>query len=293
LSAAERSTSEQENALQSTTEPELVINGTDRSRLAHAARRDLVDGLMMWEMWGRMSWLEVKRRYRRTLLGPMWVAASLGIFAIVLSLVWASLFKQNVREYLPFMLSGLIPWILIAGCVSEACSAFISGEPLMKSRRFPYSVLLHVILARHTTVFAHNMITFAVAALFCSVPLTLNTLLIVPGMALLLVNLSWIALLLAILCLRYRDVQQVVSSIMQIALFITPVFWPTAQLTGRLTAVVDFNLLYHMIEMVRAPMLGKAPSAGSYLVCLVFAAAGWLVTYQLLARKRHRLVYWF
>lgn len=260
---------------------------------ALAARRDLIDGLMLWELWGRLCWNEVKRRYRRTLLGPMWVTVSLGLFALVLSLVWSALWKINVAEYLPYLLSGLIPWVLIASSLGEACAAFIAGEAIMKSRQFPYSTLVYVVVARNTVMFGHNMIAYAIAGLLCGVPVTLYTVLAVPGLALLIANLSWMCLLVAILCLRFRDFQPLITVVLQTMMFITPVFWPVNQISGRASIVVDVNLFYHIIDIVRAPLLGKAPATQSYIVALLFALAGWLAVYWLLSKKRHRLVYWF
>jgi ABC-type polysaccharide/polyol phosphate export permease len=278
--------------LQQTDGPKIACQDEHRA-LSRAALRDLVEGLGRWEIWTRLSWNEVKRRYRRTLLGPMWVSVSLGIFALVLSVIWAALWRQNVREYLPFLLSGLIPWTMIAGSLGEACGAFISSEAIMKSRQFPYTTLIHVVVARNAIVFGHNLVVYVIAAFVCGVAFTPYTLLLLPGFALVILNLAWICLLAAVLCLRYRDVQQLITTLIQIAMFITPVFWPASQLTGRLSIVVDLNLLYHLIDVVRSPLLGKTPAASSYAACVLFAVAGWLGSYLLFSRKRHRLTYWF
>lgn len=263
------------------------------SKLREAALNDLVGGFKSWEIWGRLCLNEVNRRYRRTLLGPMWVAVSLGVFSLVLSLVWAALWRQNVREYLPYLLSGLIPWMMIASSIGESTSTFMSSESLMKSRQFSYSMLIHVVLGRNIIVFGHNLITYIVAAIFCGVGINFETLLFVPGLFLLLVNLSWICLAIAILCLRFRDFQQLVTILLQVVMFITPVFWPVSQLTGRTAIIVDVNLLYHMIDLIRSPLLGKTPHFESYAVCLVAGVLGWFLAYWLLRLKRHRLVYWF
>src|SRR6185503_12960295 len=127
----------------------------DPLRLRRLAWRDLVDGASLWDLWGRLCWNEVRRRYRRTLLGPMWVTVSLGIFSLVLSFVWSAIFKLNVREYLPFLLSGLIPWMMIASSVGESCTSLLGAEAIMKSRQFPYSILVHVVVARNAVIFAH------------------------------------------------------------------------------------------------------------------------------------------
>jgi lipopolysaccharide transport system permease protein len=265
----------------------------ERRRLAGWALWDIVEGVRLWEMWLRQSWNEVRRRYKRTLLGPMWVTVSLLIFAIALSFIWAGLWKMKVAEFLPFLLSGLIPWYLISGAIGEACTAFLQGEGLMKSRQFPYTALIYGVLARNTIVFGHNLLGFVPIALVCGVTLTWYSLLIVPGLALVILNCAWMAVLVAVFCLRFRDFQQLVTSILQIAMFVTPVFWNASQLQGKRAVLVDINLLHHMVEVVRQPMLGQAAAPASWVVCIGAAVGGWVVAYLLLARKRHRLAYWF
>lgn len=265
----------------------------DSVNLRRLAWRDLADGIRLWDIWGRLCINEVKRRYRRTLLGPMWVSVSLGIFAIVLAFVWSTLFKQNIPEYLPYLLSGLLPWMMFSSCIGEACSAFIAAEATMKSRQFPYSTLIHAVVARNAVIFGHNLLTYVLVAAVCGVAVTPATLLVIPGFVILIVNLGWMSMLVAILCLRFRDFQQLVTIVLQVVMFITPIFWPVSALVGQRAIIVDVNFLYHLIDLVRSPLLGKAAAMQSYLLCIAVAGTGWLVAYWLLAKKRHRLVFWF
>jgi ABC-type polysaccharide/polyol phosphate export permease len=257
------------------------------------ALSDVVNGLALWELWGRMCWSEVRRRYRRTMLGPMWVALSLGIFALVLSLVWSAIFKIDVHEYLPFLLSGMLPWLLISNSVGESCTTFLGAEPLMKSRQFPYTVLINVVVARNVIIFGHNLLTYGLVVLILGVPITAYTLMVVPGFVLLVLNLGWICLLTAILCLRFRDFQQLVTIVLQIAMLITPVLWPVSQLTGRRSILVHANPLYHLVDVVRSPLLGKSVEVESYIACAAMAVIGWWITLWVFNKKRNRLVYWF
>lgn len=223
----------------------------------------------------------------------MWVTVSLIIFAVVLSFVWAALWNMQVTEFLPFLLSGLLPWTLIYGAIGESCAAFIANEGLMRSRQFPYSTLVYVVLTRNAVIFGHNLIGYVAVAALCGVAFGWSTLLFVPGAVLLLLNCAWICVVVAIFCLRFRDFQQRVVSLLQIAMFVTPIFWSADQLQGKRAVIVSANVLHHMIEVVRQPMLGKAAAPASYLICAFAAVAGWLFAYWLFARKRHRLAYWF
>lgn len=264
-----------------------------RSQLWRRANWDFTAGLQLWEMWSRLSMNEVRRRYKRTMLGPMWVTVSLLVFATVMSFVWAGLWKQNVVEFLPFLLSGLIPWTMLSAAIGESTAVFLAGEALMKSRQFPYSILVYGALARNVVIFGHNLVGYLLVAVLCGVPLGLSSLLLIPGLALVIANCGWMCMLAAVFCLRFRDFQQLVASLLQIAMFVTPVFWAANQLQGKRAIIVDLNPLHHMIELLRQPLLGLAAKPESWLFCLASAVAGWALAYWVFALKRHRLAYWF
>jgi len=254
---------------------------------------DLIQGFRRHEIWKRQSANEVRRRYRRTMLGPIWVTVSLIVFAVVLSFVWAGLFNQPVRTFLPFLLSGLVPWGLISTIIGEGTSAFAAGETLIKSRQFPYTMLINIVLARNVIIFMHNLVGYVLIAALCGVAFSWASLLVIPGVALVLLNGGWMCLLVAIFCLRYRDFQQMVAALLTIAVFVTPVFYNASQLQGKRTIIIHANPLHHMVDLVRQPLLGNLPSGTSYLVCLVCAVIGWGLVFWLYARKRGRLAYWF
>jgi ABC-type polysaccharide/polyol phosphate export permease len=105
------------------------------------------------------------------------------------------------------------------------------------------------------------------------------------------INGVWISMLLGMVSARYRDVPQLVGNLVQVMMFVTPVFWYSQQLGAR-AKIIDFNPLFHLIDVIRSPLLGKAPSLLSYEVNLAMAIIGWSVTMYVYARFRRRIPYW-
>jgi ABC-type polysaccharide/polyol phosphate export permease len=221
------------------------------------------------------------------------MTVSLLIFASAMSVIWAGLWHQQVSEFMPFLLSGLIPWTMISGVIGEATASFLASEGLIKSQQFPYSILAYGVVARNVLIFFHNLVGYVIVAVACGVALSPAMLLLVPGLILVIANCAWMALLVAIFCLRFRDFQQIVASLLQIAVFITPIFWNASQVQGKRAIIVHANLLYHMVELLREPLLGLYPAQLSFLVCGGSAVVGWWLAFRLYASKRHRLPYWF
>jgi len=257
-----------------------------------ATLNDVLGGLLLSNIWLRQGWGETKRRYRRTWLGPFWVTFTLLVFSVVLSVIWAKLWNQPFKEYLPFLLSGMIPWAFISGTINESCGTLISAESSIKSRQFPYSILFYGLIYRNLIVFGHNLLVYALIIPFTVVKVNLNLLLVIPGLLIVSLNLIWITTAISIICLRYRDVQQLVNTFIQIIMFITPIFWPAEQLKSE-KWIVDFNVLYHLIDIVRAPLLGNSPQYLSYLSSLILLVFGSTMTFLLFSQKRTKISYWF
>jgi ABC-type polysaccharide/polyol phosphate export permease len=253
---------------------------------------DIVAGIMANEIWGRLGWKETRRRYRRTVFGPFWSTLSLAIFVVALGLVWSNLWNQDPKAYLPFLTSGMLCWVLFSTICSESCAGIVGYESLLKQLRISYTLLACATVWRNLIVFFHNISIYVAICIYAGISFTWATLLALPGLILMCVNGIWIALLLGIICARYRDVQQLVTSLLQISLFITPIFWSVDQLKGRASILAELNPLYHIISIVRDPLIGQAPQLFNWLVVGLIAVAGWTFTIIVMGKLRHRIVYW-
>jgi ABC-2 type transport system permease protein/lipopolysaccharide transport system permease protein len=89
---------------------------------------------------------------------------------------------------------------------------------------------------------------------------------------------------------RFRDIPQAITSSMQIVFFVTPILWKPELLSDR--RVVDFNPLFHLIEVARAPLLGHVPPLNSWLAVLLITSVNVVVSVAMFARYRSRISYW-
>lgn len=255
------------------------------------ARNDLAEGVRNWKLWSMMGWLDIKRRYRRSMLGPFWLTLSMGVTVATLGVLYGSLFNLDGRTYVPFLCLGMVCWDFISKSITEGCRTFLDLEHLIKQIRLPLSVHVAGVVWRNTATFLHNVVIFLLVALIFQVWPGAVGLLVLPGLVLLVLNLFWITLLLALVCARFRDVPQIVQTGVQLLFFVTPVFWKPEMLKD-LRPVVELNPFFHMIELVRAPLLGQVPTALNWIVMLATLVLGGTVTFRLFARFRKRVPYW-
>ncbi|HEX5865723.1 MAG TPA: ABC transporter permease, partial [Casimicrobiaceae bacterium] len=106
------------------------------------------------------------------------------------------------------------------------------------------------------------------------------------------VNGAWMTVLIGMASTRFRDIPPLIGNLMQILMFVTPVFWFPSQLGESAQRMINMNFMYHIIEVMRAPMLGNAPSLLTYAVTIAGAIVGWVITFDLYARFRRRIPYW-
>jgi ABC-type polysaccharide/polyol phosphate export permease len=257
------------------------------------AFEDLRRGLKMWPIWTTLALQEVKRRYRRTLIGPYWTSLSYAILVAAMAAVFANLWNMKLADYLPYLASGFVAWIFIQTIVSESCTVFVTSEGLLKNSTLPYSLFVYAMLTRNFIVLLHHLTVYAVIVCIYHQVLNWNFLLAIPALGLLLLNGAWVGLGLGIVVARYRDVQQIVASIMQILLFVTPVFWPVAGVTSQVRFfLVEPNIAYHAVSLLRQPLLGQAPSLTDWGIMIGVTVVGWSAVFYMFARVRRYLAFW-
>jgi len=269
---------------------DLVSDQSARSR-AILALRDIRDAASLWRLCCILSWLDVKLRYRGSVLGPFWLTLSTAVMIGSMGFLYAALFHMDLHEYLPFLALSIVLWGFVGTVVSDACVCFTSAEGMIRSVRMPFTLYAARVVLRNLLVVAHSVVVIVVVDVLLSSAPGLKALLALPAMVLwLLLGLS-LSLLLGAVCARFRDIPPIIASIVQIAFFVSAVIWRPEQL-GNLEYVLVFNPFYTLFEIVRGPLLGQVPSVWVYCSALVSAGAIFAVTGLLFSRVRGRIAFW-
>ncbi len=253
--------------------------------------KDLLQGLRQRHIFLYLGYEDIRQKYIRTTLGPIWLIIGTLIFACTMSLVMGSLFDQGVTSLLPFIIIGISIWTYIATSISDATTIFLVSYPIISFFNLPISIQLYRCVTRNLLVFLHSFIVVILIIVVTDVPINFNTLLFIPGLLLLVLNLLWITTIIAMFATRYRDFQQVINILIGIVPFITPIFWQKSFLQKR-EWIVNFNPVYHAIDIIRAPLLGNTPEIYSWAVMLGLGIVGNVLMIVLMNRYRNRIVYW-
>jgi ABC-2 type transport system permease protein/lipopolysaccharide transport system permease protein len=253
---------------------------------------DTLEGLKRADLWLFLGWHDVKQRYRRSTLGPFWITLATLLFVGAMTLVYSGLFRQDIRTFLPLAACGIVVWTFISGCISEGCNLFITASATIKQVPAPLPVHAFRLVWTQLIYFLHNMVVVVLALAFAGVSFQPSTLLVLPALALLVLNLGWMALTLGTLSARFRDLPLIVQALITGLFMATPVLWQISFLPPERQWVAYINPFTYLVEIVRLPLLGVAPSLSLWLTVLAMALGGWAIAMIIFGRARTRLAYW-
>ncbi|TDR31563.1 ABC transporter permease [Hydromonas duriensis] len=253
---------------------------------------EILKSIRSTQQWWYLAWFDIRQRYRRSVLGPLWITITTGIMVLALGVLWSTLFKTEIREFMPYFAAGLIIWGFLSTQLNEACVGYVQFEGYIKQIYLPFPLYVLRFWARNLIFLAHNMLVFLGVWAFFGFYWMPNFLQLILGFTILSSILFFASIPIATVCARFRDITPIVQSMIQIAYFFTPIMWQIKVLPERYHYLAAYNPLYHILEIVRAPLLGQSPALESWLCSLAILVFSMLVAVFFNNRYSKRIAYW-
>jgi lipopolysaccharide transport system permease protein len=264
----------------------------DRNEQFRRALSDLGHGLEQWRLWVSLGWREIRQRYRRSLLGPFWLTLTMAALIGGLGFTYSGLFGQPAGSYIPYIALGFITWGLISAILNDSCDCFILSAGQIKQIPVPLSIYVYKMLWKNIVIFAHNLVIYVgIVFIFDLWPGTVNLILGLLGVVFICVNGVWTGIVLGMISTRFRDVPQIVNSLVQVIFFLTPIFWHPGQLPNR-SIIVEYNPLRYYLDIVRLPLLAEPVPSYYWVIVLVLTAIGLALALAIFTKFRRRVAYW-
>ena len=226
------------------------------------------------------------------MLGPFWLTLSNAVMIVGLGLLYSSLFKMSLADYLPFIAVSLITWNTINAVVGDACTSLTSAEGIIRQLPLPYTVHILRCVWRNAVIAAHSLPIILAVFLFTGAWPGWEALAALPGLALIGVNACALALFLGMLCARFRDIPPIVGSVMQLAFFLSPVLWKPELLGPGKAEWLVLNPFYVVMETVRGPLVEGGAALGVWASACLFTAAMAGLALGFFVRFRGRIAFW-
>jgi lipopolysaccharide transport system permease protein len=253
---------------------------------------DLVRGLANWRIWHLMGIGTIRRRYSRSRIGQFWTTISMGIMITVMGLVWSALWKMPLNEIFPFIATGLVLWTFLTGTINDACNALIGSSHYFLNQGMSFSTPIYAAIYSQLIILLHNMIIVVLILIIFPQPLSLEMFLVIPGFVLTLITLVWVSCIIATLCARYRDLIQLISSILTTALYVTPIMFKPDFIPSRYQWINTVNPFAVFISIMRDPLVGREIPWENWAVALAIAVIGTIIMVPFIGRVGKRVIFW-
>jgi ABC-2 type transport system permease protein/lipopolysaccharide transport system permease protein len=251
--------------------------------------RDVVRSAALWHIWTRLGLQDVRLKFRRSAIGAYWIFVNLAVMVLSIGFIYANLLGQDPREFIPYLTIGMILWGYLTNSIVDGGNAFIHAEGYVKQISLPIYIYIFRSFVSISVTMLITMGAFVIVAVVYRLPLGPATLLAIPGLLMVMTTALLLITIFAHLNARFRDVAHMATVGMQVLFYVTPVIFPASMLQHRrdLALVIELNPLYHLLEVVRQPLLHATPAAwhsyaavGVILVVLFAASAAVIGAFQ-------------
>lgn len=248
-------------------------------------------GVLNTDYWLNLGWSDVRHRYRRTLLGPLWLVIPLGAMVFGIGLLYSQIFEIEPSIYVTHLTLGIVPWLYLAQGIIDASGAFISHKGLLHATRIQKSALLCRIIFMHFIFFLHNLLVAVAVILVFGIPISWPALAAILSVVNITIFILGCSLFLSPLAARFYDVQQMLGALLQLLFFLTPIIWMPSESGARNWQYV-YNPLYHLIEGFRTPILYGEADPAHYLIGAACAAVSLLIGAAVFSRTEKYVTLW-
>lgn len=271
---------------------QLKINSAESNIGPGLFFRDVLAGVSARDVWMAFALDEMRARYRRSVLGLLWIIVSYAIFVVGISLFFGSFAEMGGGKFTLYVAIGYAVFLLLISNVVDGCMVFSNSAVWIKSTSLPYSVYIYQSIFRSVLPFTLQMTIIVALMIALKVQLQWTVLLVFPALGLFLLTVIPAQYLLGFISARFRDLQHLVDSITRILIFMTPILWVLEEREGVTALLGNINPLTHYVEIFRAPLMGADIRWISWLVVLGMIVCLWLAAMIAMMRMRRRLPFW-
>ncbi|MBI5099763.1 MAG: ABC transporter permease [Nitrospirae bacterium] len=231
---------------------------------------------------------DIKVRYKRSVLGFIWVMLNPLLIMLVLYIVFSALFHVSVV----YILSGIILWNFFSQSTSTALNSFIGNSNLIKKVYLPKAIFPLSVIISAMVNFAFSLVPLFIILSITGLNLS-PYLFLLPVVLLMIAIFSFgIALILSTLTVFFQDTKYIYEIFLLAWMYMTPVFWPESVLSGKFSIILHLNPNYYYISIFRAALSPDVPFMPEKLLygllsSLMALALGWFFY----IRYRDRIVY--
>ena len=240
----------------------------------------------------KLALFEIKLKYRLTHLGPIWISINSFIIITALGYIWSHILSIPGSYYYSYLASGFTFWWFFNSTVSDSVDLFKKNKNLIINDNQSFNFIIFKTIFTNFIIYLHSLF-FVVAFLFSylNILISIKFHLFFLGLLINFFILFQVSKIISFLTTRYRDLANIISNLMTLMFFVTPIVWTVDSAKSK-TVIYEYNPVYHLIEIVRQPLLGSTPLAINYIYVFTFLCFLIIFSFFILNRYEKRITFW-
>lgn len=234
----------------------------------------------------------LRTRYRKSVLGFLWSLLNPLMFMTVLAVVFSIIFKQNIRTFAIFVLSGMIPWLFMSQSIISGTQVIINAEGFLKKVYVPKLLFPLVLVSTETVNFFFSIISLLILALILGSTISW-TILLLPFVLIItyLFNLGWV-LIVGIATIYFRDLAHIIAVVFQALFYLVPIVYDVEMFPQVARNLFYFNPFYYFINLFRKVIYGQpALTWQDWVIPACLAVVSLLVGLVILKSRDREIIY--
>ena len=203
-----------------------------------------------------LTWRDLKTRYRGSVLGFLWTFLNPLLLMVIYSLVFSVYMRVEIRAYPIFVFAGLLPWIWFSSAMLGGASSIVDSGSLMKRVPFPPQILPAVSVTAALVNFLLALPLLLVFMVIWGFPLGWSLLMLPVPIAIQYVFTLGLTIMLSMLTVRYRDLQQLLGNLLTLWFFLTPVLYPTSLVPSQFHGFLMLNPMAILVGSFQDTLYG-------------------------------------
>jgi len=232
----------------------------------------------------------IKLRFKQTTFGPLWSTIGSGFFILCLTFVMGNISQSENILIVPHLSVGVIVWFFFLNYIVESTTIFGSRKNFLLNFKVPKTAFIFQILFQNLFIFFFNFIIYLIVVFIYPSIFSFKIFLLFFTLPLFILNIFSMSIIVSIIAIRFNDFAQTIRIILQLTFFITPIFWlPEVSIKN---FYIKYNLVYHLIELIRAPLIGNELKYFSIVFTIVSALVFTIIAIIVFEKYQNRINHW-
>lgn len=238
-----------------------------------------------------------RQDYRKTAagsaLGRLWPTIGLAIRILFIGFIFGTVLGARPSEYISWLGTGWMVWLFISSSIKEGVTCYLSAKSFIRSSRLPLlSYPLRVVI-RELLFFGQNLLFVVLLLVITGATFTSAFLMFIPGLVINALFFALFAITVAPIATRFSDLGQLTSSVVGVMFFALPIMWRPGDIGNEVAhLLLGLNPVYHLVQVVRLPLLSEMPTLTNYVLALIGIAVAGVTALLSHSRFSERVVYW-